>query len=123
MGIVVNRCRVATLDRVIVVNRFRVAAGDADGFVRDVGAALAALGERPGYLDGRLGHNLDDSELFTLVTRWVDVGSYRRALSAYDVKVGAVPLLSRSIDEPSAYDEVAPGADGESPALNRNVPR
>ena len=26
-----------------------------------------------------------------MVTRWRDVGSYRRALSAYDVKVGAVP--------------------------------
>ena len=39
-----------------------------------------------------------------MVTRWRDVGSYRRALSSYDVKVGAVPLLSRAIDEPSAYE-------------------
>ena len=44
-----------------------------------------------------------------LVTRWQDVGSYRRALSSYDVKVGAVPLLSRAIDEPSAYEPL----DGE----------
>ena len=36
-----------------------------------------------------------------------------RALSAYDVKVGAVPLLSLAIDEPSAYEVVvAAGADG-----------
>jgi hypothetical protein len=36
--------------------------------------------------------------------RWRDVGSYRRALSSYDVKVTAVPLLSRALDEPSAYE-------------------
>ena len=37
------------------------------------------------------------------------VGAYRRALSSYDVKVGAVPLLSRALDEPSAYEAVVPG--------------
>ena len=41
---------------------------------------------------------------------WENVGAYRRALSAYDVKVGAVPLLSTAIDEPSAYEVVEPGA-------------
>ena len=51
-----------------------------------------------------------------MVTRWKDVGSYRRALSSYDVKVGAVPLLSRAIDEPSAYESL----DGE---LNEAFPR
>jgi hypothetical protein len=45
------------------------------------------------------------------------VGSYRRALSAYDVKVTAVPLLSQAIDEPSAYELVG-DAD-----LNESVPR
>ena len=40
---------------------------------------------------------------------WEDVGAYRRALSSYDVKVTAVPLLSRAVDEPSAYEVVRPG--------------
>ena len=62
------------------------------------------------------GNNVDDPSLWTLVTRWKDVGSYRRALSSYDVKVGAVPLLSRAIDEPSAYELL----DGE---LNESRPR
>ena len=39
-----------------------------------------------------------------LVTTWEHVGAYRRALSSYDVKLHAVPLLSRAIDEPSAYE-------------------
>ncbi|MCW2867614.1 MAG: hypothetical protein JWR20_1802, partial [Marmoricola sp.] len=78
--------------------------------------ALEVLAERAGFEDGRLGRNVDDPGLWTMVTRWRDVGSYRRALSAYDVKVHAVPLLSRALDEPSAYEEL----DGE---LNRWQPR
>ena len=43
-----------------------------------------------------------------LTTQWEHVGAYRRALSAYDVKLGAVPLLSRALDEPSAFEVVEP---------------
>ena len=71
--------------------------------------ALDALAARPGYVGGLLGRNLDDPGLWLLTTTWADVGSYRRALSAYDVKVAAVPLLSRAVDEPSAYEGVEPG--------------
>ncbi|MGZ5417570.1 MAG: antibiotic biosynthesis monooxygenase family protein [Nocardioides sp.] len=101
----------------IVVNRFRVAESDGEGFRARVLAAHEALGARPGYVDGSVGRNVDDPELWVLTTRWANVGSYRRALSAYDVKVTAVPLLSQAIDEPSAYELV-----GED-ALNEAVPR
>lgn len=67
------------------------------------------MAERPGYVHGTLGRNLDDPTLWSLVTYWENVGSYRRALSAYDVKLNAVPLLSRAIDEPSAYELVEAG--------------
>ncbi len=90
----------------IVVNRFRVPE-DAQAvaeFRRDVHAAMAALAARPGHLDGHVGRNVDDPSLWVLATTWVNVGSYRRALSSYDVKVTAVPLLSRALDEPSAYE-------------------
>jgi quinol monooxygenase YgiN len=92
--------------RVLVVNRFRVPEIESPAFRADLEKALATLAERPGYADGRLGRNVDDPELWTMVTRWDDVGSYRRALSSYDVKVHAVPLLSRAMDEPSAYELV-----------------
>ena len=95
--------------QVLVVNRFRVPAEAADGFREDVTAALALLAARDGYLDGQIGRNVDEPELWVLSTRWVHVGAYRRALSSYDVKVGAVPLLSRALDEPSAYESVVPG--------------
>jgi quinol monooxygenase YgiN len=100
----------------LVVNRFR---GD-DGLRADLETAHAALADRPGYLDGDLGRNVDDPGLWVLVTRWQDVGSYRRALSAYEVKLTAVPVLSRAIEEPSAFEPVDPEHRTE---LNTAVPR
>ena len=92
----------------IVVNRFRVEEAEAERFRGEVHAALAVLAARPGYRDGQVGRNVDDPTLWVLATTWANVGSYRRALSAYDVKVTAVPLLSRAVDEPSAYELVGP---------------
>ncbi|MFL6160389.1 MAG: antibiotic biosynthesis monooxygenase family protein [Marmoricola sp.] len=90
----------------IVVNRFR----DTDeSFRADLENARAVLAEQAGCEDSRLGRNVDDPTLWVMVTRWSNVGSYRRALSRYDVKMGAVPTLSRAIDEPSAFEPVEPG--------------
>jgi quinol monooxygenase YgiN len=94
----------------MVVNRFRVDDVDESTFRADLDTAHAVLAERPGYVEGRIGRSVDEPQLWVLVTTWANVGSYRRALSAYDVRVTAVPLLSRAIDEPSAYESVAPGA-------------
>jgi quinol monooxygenase YgiN len=101
---------------VLVVNRFRVPEDEAEAFRADLEAAHAVLALQKGYADGSLGRNVDDPGLWVMVTRWRDVGSYRRALSSYDVKVGAVPLLSRALDEPSAYEPL----EGQ---LNEPVPR
>ncbi len=111
---------VSYAEPVIVVNRFRVAPADAEEFRAGVELAHRTLAQRPGYLGGEVGRNVDDPELWVLTTRWHNVGSYRRALSAYDVKLSAVPLLSRAIDEPSAYEVVR---EGDAEELNRVVPR
>ncbi len=100
----------------LVVNRFRVPEDEAEDFRAELEAALGVLAQQRGYADGRLGRNVDDQTLWVMVTRWKDVGSYRRALSSYDVKVGAVRLLGRAVDEPSAYESL----DGE---LNEWRPR
>jgi hypothetical protein len=97
----------------LVVNRFR---SDDASFRDELETSLAVLAGRDGYEQGNLGRSVDDPSLWVMVTRWRDVGSYRRALSSYDVKVGAVPLLSRAIDEPSAFEDVV----GE---LNESIPR
>ena len=46
----------------------------------------------------------DAAELWDLVTRWENVGSYRRALGGFESKMTIVPLLSLAVDEPSAFD-------------------
>jgi hypothetical protein len=108
LRIIVNR---AYARPVLVVSRFRVPESEAVEFRAGLERAHAALAERPGYVAGWIGRNLDDQTLWTLVTTWENVGGYRRALSSYDVKLHAVPLLSRAIDEPSAFEVVEPGGD------------
>ena len=95
----------------LVVNRFRVP-GDAseDAFRTDLTTAHETLAAQRGYLGGEIGRNLDDPSLWVLTTRWESVGAYRRALSTYDVKLSAVPTLSRALDEPSAYEVVDPNS-------------
>lgn len=93
----------------IVVSRFRVPEAEAGGFRDDLERAREVLSAQPGFLSGRLGRNVDDPELWLLTTEWEGPGAYRRALSSYDVKLGAVPTLSRAVDEPSAYEPVEPG--------------
>jgi quinol monooxygenase YgiN len=104
----------------LVVIRFRVAVDEEASFLEAADTALASLAQQPGHLGADLGRATDDPELWVLALRWANVGAYRRALSAYDVKVSAVPLLSRAIDEPTAY-EVVRGSGATEP--NRAKPR
>lgn len=93
----------------LVVTRFRVPGPEATVFRTDLDRARQALAERPGYVAGTVGRNVDDPDLWVLTTRWEHVGAYRRALSSYDVKLHAVPVLGRALEEPSAYEVVEPG--------------
>ncbi|HEX8511222.1 MAG TPA: antibiotic biosynthesis monooxygenase family protein [Propionibacteriaceae bacterium] len=90
----------------IVLNRFRVPETQTDIFVSQGRTVVAVLSDRAGFLSADLGRNLDDPELWTITTRWLNVGSYRRALQGYESKMVVVPLLSLALDEPSAYDDV-----------------
>ncbi len=101
----------------LVLTRFRTST-EVDAFRQRLEDALAVLGEQRGFIDGRIGHNVDDPGLWVLQTRWEGPGAYRRALSAYDVKVRAWPVLGEAIDEPAAYEIVEPGD-----ALNEARPR
>jgi len=94
---------------VLVVNRFRVAMAEGEAFRAELETARRTLAGCAGYVGGEVGRNLDDPELWVLTTRWENVGSYRRALSSYDVKVSAVPVLGRALDEPSAYESADAG--------------
>jgi quinol monooxygenase YgiN len=88
----------------LAVTRYRVSEADAAEFLTQSRTALATLATRPGWRAGHIGRAVDDPTLWVVTTEWADVGSYRRALSSYEVKVSAVPLLSQAIDEPTAFE-------------------
>ncbi len=86
----------------LVVTRHRPAEGAA--FVSAARSALATLRAQPGCESAELVRDIDDGDTYLLVTRWQGVGSYRRALSSFDVKVAAVPVLASAIDDASAFE-------------------
>jgi hypothetical protein len=107
----------------LVFNRF-VVGDNAAAFVERAHAALAALAARPGYVRGELTRSLDEPAAWCLVTEWVNVGAYRRALGAFEVKVTATPLLAEALFEPTAYEVLAsapPGGDVQVHASDRAV--
>jgi Antibiotic biosynthesis monooxygenase len=100
---------------VLVVTRYVVPPAEGSAFLARAQVALAALAARPGWRSGRIGRATDDSAAWVLTTEWDSVGAYRRALSAYDVKIDAVPLLSLATDEVSAFEVLVAtgqGSDG-----------
>lgn len=85
------------------VNRFH----SADPTLSDrLAGVLELLRARPGFVSGRVARAADEPDSWVLVTEWQDVGSYRRGLSGYEVKVGAWPVLAEAIPEASAYEVV-----------------
>lgn len=96
----------------LAISRF---ASPGPTFQQEAEAAVAWWAQRPGCLGIDVVRNLDDSDLWAIVSRWESVGAYRRSFNGYDAKVILTPLLSRAMDEPSAY--LPPGEVGE------NIPR
>jgi heme-degrading monooxygenase HmoA len=88
---------------VFAVTRLRAHGQDGETLAAAVEALLGALSARPGFRDGELGRSADDPDLWALVTRWEGVGSYRRALSAAEVKIAGAPVWVHALDEPGAY--------------------
>jgi hypothetical protein len=94
---------------VIAITRYAVPPEDSDGFAEQARTALKVLSESPGYRSGRLGRGLDDRELWALITEWEGAGFYRRALGTFEARVILIPLSAWAVDEPGAYEVVAPG--------------
>ncbi len=112
----------------LVLTRFQVPETDSRGFEDAARAAVALLSARPGAESVELVRNLDEPGLWAIVGRWRDVGSYRRALGGMESRMLVVPLLSRAIDEASAYLEPSeiginlPRGDAESDVADGGLP-
>lgn len=68
--------------------------------------AIDALAAQAGCRSVTAARSIDEPDLWVLTSVWASVGAYRRALSAYQVKLRAVPLLYHAVDEPSAFEEL-----------------
>ncbi len=88
----------------LVVVRFTVPEPDGEAFLASARETLAAFAARPGYRGSRVGRGVDDRTAWVLTMEWEGVGFYRRALSAYDVRVAATQLFGLAHAEPSAYE-------------------
>ena len=107
---------------VLVVTRYTVPAEQGEEFRSRALTAVRALADRPGCTGVRLGRAVDDVQLWTLTSTWESVGAYRRALSSYEVKLHAVPLMYLAFDEPTAFEDLAiwtpqRGVEEHEPAL------
>ncbi len=96
----------------LVVSRYRVGPEDRDRFVEEADKAIDVLAAQVGFLSASIGQSTDEAGLLVIRSEWSGVGAYRRALSSYEVKLSAVPLLSTAIDESSAYEVVRSWTDG-----------
>jgi len=97
---------------VLAVLRFVVPIGTGVGFADAAGELLAALSGRPGLLRGQLGRAVDDPQSWILVTEWVGVGDYRRALGTGEVKLASGPVLGYLDPQPSAFEVLELRSDG-----------
>jgi hypothetical protein len=88
------------------MTRFRVPESDSDAFRTAADDLLGLLSGLPGFARGSLGRAADEPDLWVLATAWEGVGAYRRALSAYDVKMTAPAVMAYAVHEPSAFELV-----------------
>ena len=93
----------------LVVSGSGCPVAEGESFRADLAAAHGRSPSGPGTSTARSVATSTTPSCGCSRTRWENVGAYRRALSSYDVKLQAVPLLSRAVDEPSAYEVVEPG--------------
>lgn len=98
------------------VMRHTVPEEDQAAFLDDAAEALDALGRCPGYLRGRVGRAVDDPLEWAVVIEWENVGSCRRALSSYDVRVRMVPLLATGQAEPVGFEVLLDSETGSRPS-------
>jgi hypothetical protein len=59
-----------------------------------------------------LGRSLDNPQLWMLMTTWPKVGQYRRCLSSYPIKMAIGPIMHFIVDEPSVYEVMGIGTEG-----------
>jgi len=79
---------------------------DVESFTQAAAPALDALRASTGCLSAALVRAVEDPAQWLLVAEWEGVGTYRRALGSYDVKLYAHPFLARARGDESAFEVI-----------------
>ena len=80
---------------IAVVGQLIVPAAKRDSFDQGYDRMSELFSESPGFLSMELGQSTDSLEDLTVIHRWESVGSYRKALSRYEIKAEVIPFLSQ----------------------------
>ena len=75
-----------------------------ESWLVDATQAIEILTQRPGFIDASVIRSADEPEQLLVLTQWIDVGSYRRALSSHESKMGVWPFLANMHDQSSAFE-------------------
>ena len=80
---------------IAVVGQLIVPAAKRDSFDQGYDRMSELFSESLGFLSMELGQSTDSLEDLTVIHRWESVGSYRKALSRYEIKAEVIPFLSQ----------------------------
>lgn len=75
-----------------------------DAWLAEAERVLELFKQQSGFQSAKACLALDNDGLGLVLLQFDSVGNYRRALSAYEIKIAATEFLSRALDEPSAYE-------------------
>jgi hypothetical protein len=95
-----------------VVLRFNVGQKPPQVWLAEAEKVIELFSRQPGFIAAKASLSLDEDHLAMLYLEFENVGAYRRALSAYDIKLEATLFLSNALDEPSAYEVLLQKRDG-----------
>lgn len=84
----------------LAISRFRAPGPD---FPQRAARIVEFWRSSPGCLRVELVRNLDDEELWAILSEWETVGAYRRSFNGYEAKMVLTEVLLLAVDEPSAY--------------------
>lgn len=86
---------------------------DLNQWLQNAEVAIKTLQSKPGFLSAEVGRSPDEPDRLIVTMKWMDVGSYRRALSSTEAKLTVWPFLANMHDQPSAF-EVLLSAEGSN---------
>jgi quinol monooxygenase YgiN len=98
---------------VLVTMRFTVPQRERTAFLGQARAGVDLLRSRAGCLGVEVLQSVDHAEEILITTRWQDMGSYRKAMSAYEIKEKVIPFLSQARDEDSTFELLVQADSGD----------